>query len=1289
MSQPLRILLIEDMESDAELILRALRGGGFELEHLRVDTPQAMTAALADRPWDLVISDFTMPQFSGLDALALLQESGLDTPFILVTGALGEEEAVHCLHQGAADYVLKQSLHRLPSAVRTALAVADKRRRLQQAEAELQANEQRHRAILDSALDAIVTIDATGKIVEFNPAAERMFGYSRDEAVGQIMADLIIPPTLREQQRAGLDRYLSGGEPAVLGRQIEKTALRRDGAEFPVEVFIQPILLGGKPLFTGFIRDITERKLAEGKLLESERFLHSLTEASPHWTYVFDFDEMGVTYRNRSILRSLNYPPDVETGEIQLETFETFMADGELPHLARLLNEWRDLADGQLREDEYRLRHADGSIHTFAGREVVFTRRPDGTVRQILGTLADITTQKRAEERFRDLFEHSPDAIFVESQAGIVLDVNPAACQLHGLMHWQLVGRHVLDLVPAAERESVALDFSKLAAGDLTKVEGLSWTADGRAVPVEITSKKIVFSGLPAVLLHVRDITQRKRAEQALQSVLAGTVTQLGHDFFRSLVEHLARSLHVKSAFVGELTGPEQNRIRALSVWTDGGYAEPFEYDLAGTPCEQVVVSQELRLYPDSIQVHFPDNAMLQQMGAESYQGIPLWDKQHRPLGVLVVLHDQPMPDSDVNRSILSVFGARAGVELERVHAEEAVQTSQRMLQLVLNNIPQGVFWKDRDSRFIGCNATVARYRGVASAEAIVGVTDREFPSLTPEQAESFIRKDQEIIASGQPEFGIIEQTTHCDGTLRWLETNKIPLPDSAGNVIGILGTWQDITVRKQHEEEIARLVAFPEMNPNPVLELTADGTIHYENAAARTLARELGFAHPAEMLPPGTADIVRECLTTLKSRVRLDVPCGKRIISWSFYPIPGHGVVHCYAGDVTEQRLVAEQLRQSQKLESVGQLAAGIAHDFNNLLTVIQGYCDLLGLNVADRPQAVEAVQEIVAASGRAASLTRQLLVFSRKQVAQRSVIDLNELTGNLTKMLGRILGEDITLRLECQPRLPAVFADPGMIEQVITNLAVNARDAMPDGGRLEIATSVANLDAARVISNPEAQPGRFACLTVRDNGSGIEPEVLSKIFEPFFTTKEVGKGTGLGLATVYGIVMQHQGVLEVASQPGAGTCFHVFLPASTAAGVAEPEAAMPAPAAGGSETILLVEDEAAMRPLMEMLLNMAGYTVLTASSGAAAMRMWPEHRDNVDLLLTDLLMPEGISGKQLAESLILEKPALRVIYMSGYSPDIGDGAPGVEEGFNYLQKPFTRDTLLRAVRRQLDARG
>src|ERR1043166_3272359 len=250
MSEPLRVLLVEDMETDALLVLDLLRSGGFAPEQRRVDTPEAMSAALGSGPWDIVISDYTMPRFSGLDALALLQKSGLDAPFIVVTGMIGEEEAVRCLHAGAADYLLKDRPDRLPLAVKGALAAVKERRRRRQAEAELQASEQRHRAILESALDAIVTMDAAGRLVEFSPAAERMFGYSRSEAVGQVMADLIIPPALREQHRRGMARYLAGGKPMLMGRPFEITALRRDGSEFPVELCIQRIDIAGAPFFT-------------------------------------------------------------------------------------------------------------------------------------------------------------------------------------------------------------------------------------------------------------------------------------------------------------------------------------------------------------------------------------------------------------------------------------------------------------------------------------------------------------------------------------------------------------------------------------------------------------------------------------------------------------------------------------------------------------------------------------------------------------------------------------------------------------------------------------------------------------------------------------------------------------------------------------------------------------------------------------------------------------------------------------------------------------------------------
>jgi PAS domain S-box-containing protein len=390
---------------------------------------------------------------------------------------------------------------------------------------------------------------------------------------------------------------------------------------------------------------------------------------------------------------------------------------------------------------------------------------------------------------------------------------------------------------------------------------------------------------------------------------------------------------------------------------------------------------------------------------------------------------------------------------------------------------------------------------------------------------------------------------------------------------------------------------------------------------------------------------------------------------------------------DVTAQKRLEDQLRQSQKMEAIGQLAGGVAHDFNNILTVIHGHASLLLAGGALAGPPARSAQQIIQAAERAAGLTRQLLTFSRRQVMQPRRLDMNEVVGNMTKMLGRILGEDIALQLHYFPRPALVQADAGMMEQVLLNLAVNSRDAMPKGGLLSVRISLEEVDARHMLHHSDAHTGRFVCITAADTGCGIPGENLRRIFEPFFTTKEVGKGTGLGLATVYGIVKQHQGWVEVESEVGKGTTFKVFLPCS---GEAAPVAEAPSVeevVRGGSETILVVEDEAAVRDLVCSLLAAHGYNILQAESGIQALEMWPNCKEKVDLVLTDLVMPDRVNGRELAEKLWAERPRLKVIFTSGYSADVVGKDFVLRRGLNYLQKPYHPHKLAVAVRECLDA--
>ncbi|HKC11225.1 MAG TPA: PAS domain S-box protein [Vicinamibacteria bacterium] len=394
----------------------------------------------------------------------------------------------------------------------------------------------------------------------------------------------------------------------------------------------------------------------------------------------------------------------------------------------------------------------------------------------------------------------------------------------------------------------------------------------------------------------------------------------------------------------------------------------------------------------------------------------------------------------------------------------------------------------------------------------------------------------------------------------------------------------------------------------------------------------------------------------------------------------------NAFVADITERKHLETQLLQSQKIESVGRLAGGVAHDFNNLLGVITGYGELLNKRMPDEPQLKRYVSDILKAADRAAGLTRQLLAFSRKQVLQPLVLDLNTVVGEMEKMLRRLIGEDVQLVTVFADRLQPVQADPGQIEQVLMNLAVNARDAMPRGGRLTIETANVDLDVAYARSRPGVKPGLHVMLAVSDTGHGMDPEVMGHIFEPFFTTKEAGKGTGLGLATVHGIVKQSGGHLFVYSEPGHGTTFKVYLPCLEDAetGVETPTV----PEAGpqrGSEAILLVEDEESLRSIVREILEASGYTVMEARHAGHALEIAEEHRTPIHLLMTDVVMP-GMSGSELAVRLAASHAETRVLYMSGYTDDavVLHGVLAADVAF--LQKPFTAEALAKKVREVLD---
>lgn len=621
---------------------------------------------------------------------------------------------------------------------------------------------------------------------------------------------------------------------------------------------------------------------------------------------------------------------------------------------------------------------------------------------------------------------------------------------------------------------------------------------------------------------------------------------------------------------------------------------------------------------------------------------------------------------------------------IQRKQAEDALDASENRYQSVVSSINEVVFQITEEGQWSFLNPAWTKITGFEIKETLGTVFLDHFSSDTREPVREQL---QRLLSTETDRCDLEAKLATQPGDFRWVELSLRITCDSADGVRSVSGSLNDITDRKRAEAQVQKLAAFPRVSPNPVLEFTRRGELSYANDAAAQLVQSLGKKHILETMPAGVRAIVAECLESGNKRLREQITVNGRTLSWSFFPVDGNQVVHCYGADITEILNLEAQYRHAQKLESVGQMAAGIAHDYNNILTVIQGYADcLLGSNKDDEALTGQ-LKQIAGAARRAATLTRKLLTFSRKQVIQARALDINAVLEDLGKMLPRLLGEDINLITQYEETLPAIEADEGMLEQVVMNLAVNARDAMPKGGRLTICTSLVIIDDNYVRQRPEAHSGRFIALTVEDTGCGMDTTVLTRIFEPFFSTKEVGRGTGLGLATVYGIVKQHQGWVEVGSQVGVGTTFRIYFPALQSMTVEtddQNDSAMMT--SGGRETILLVEDEPVLRELVAKVLKGYQYRVLEAETGVHALQVWNEYQGKIDLLLTDMVMPGGVSGAELAQRLRQCKADLRVIYSSGYSSEIV-GKNFSENDLIFLAKPYRPPQLAHRVRKCLDS--
>lgn len=1094
-----------------------------------------------------------------------------------------------------------------------------------------------------------------------SPSAFAVTGYTPEEHYADPQLGLkIVHPDDRDQLEAfncGAHDY---DEPLTL------RWIRKDGGVVWVEQRNVPICDGEDEVMAvvGIARDVTRHKELEERLRQSEERHRAHFDNLPHPAYTWQLRGDGL------VLIGFNAAARRLAGEranalYGLRASEMYAGEPEVVADLRHCIEQRTVLTRQLR---CRMGISPEPSDILASYVFV---PPDIAVVHA----EDVSEPKATERELRWMkfaLDRAGDSIFWIDERGDISYVNDAACTMLGYSCAELTGMCVFDVDLHFEPEEWSERWLHVRRAGHSMAETRYRARDGSAVPVEISSSHLAHEGQEYLVAFVRDISERKRTQDELSGQ---------KEFIEKVLDNLPIGFAVSSVADGR-----------------GKYANKRFEEIYGWPLGKMRTVDEFfeRVFPNvadraEIKRRFLDDIGSGDPDRMGWSGIEVTRQDGRKRVVDAV--NIPLPEHGLMISTVQDV-------TERTLAEEQLRLSHSILQ----NVGNLVIVADHAGEIFYVSPSVTRLLGY-SPEELLGDGWWELTYHDPDEANRE-REYESRVASGEwpaRRFPYEREIRARDGTGRWFLWHDSPGP---GNLV--IGVAHEITERKRAEEEVrsawARTQQYLDVAGVMLVVLDRQAVITLINRkGAEVLGYEeeelIGRDWLETCLPEERRDELRAVWERLMSGQAggpsehehpvLTRNGGQRLIAWTNVVLrdPDGTVVGILSSgeDITERRSLEEQLRISQRMEAVGRLAGGVAHDFNNLLTVILGDTELALKDAGADGRLRELLGEVMEAGERAAALTRQLLVFSRRQVVEPTVFSLNDLVAEVEKMLRRLIEEDIELTTRRAPDLGLVNADRGQIEQVLVNLVVNARDAMAFGGRLVVETDNVTLDEAWAAAHPGARAGEYVLLAVTDTGTGMTDDVKAHVFEPFFTTKERGTGTGLGLATSYGIVQKHGGYIGVYSRAGVGTTMAVYLPRAEdeRVGAAQYETVdLPR----GDETILLVEDEVAVRRVATRLLEGQGYTVLDAADGFEAMRVLEHYGGGIDLLLTDVVLP-GMSGRELAEKVRTERPDLRVLFCSGYTDDVILERQFPDWGEQLVQKPFTIQELACRVREALDA--